>query len=153
MPMRTPPGRSAADPFADLRRLQEEMRGWPRRQGWGWGPPRVAATSEYPPMNVWIGEHDTMVVVEVPGVRIDDLDVSIHDSTITVKGLRDQDPETREASAHRRERSLGSFARTIQVPFEIDRDRVQAECRNGILKIFLPRPETERPRRIKISGG
>ena len=65
----------------------------------------------------------------------------------------DGEPEAREpeASFHRRERTFGPFARTVALPFNVDADQVKASAQNGILTIELPRPESDRPRKINIS--
>lgn len=151
MPVRLGQGGHHSDPYEEFRRAQNELLG--RRQGRGWPATQPDATSEYPPLDIWLGEHDAIVFFEVPGVPVDSLDITVHGTSLTLQGERVRDPAYSDASAHRRERAYGKFGRTVEMPFEIERDKVLADYRNGILKIFLPRPESDRPRRIKISSS
>ena len=90
-----------------------------------------------------------MAVVELPGVSSSDLSVEAKDSSIRLSGKKQIDyGET--VSRHRRERIDGSFDRTITLPVRIEPDGIKAEYRDGILALFIPRAESEKPRAIKI---
>lgn len=131
------------EPLATLRRIQDEInRTFNEPQG---------AQAEYPPLNVWRGEAAVIVTAEIPGVRLEDMELTVHQNTLTIKGRREPVAKEPEVSFHRRERVYGSFARTIALPFNVDSERVQAAAENGVLSITLPRPESERPRKIQIS--
>lgn len=133
-----------ADPFHELRRLQGEVnRALSRRPS--------AETDGYPAVNLWVGEHDAVVTAPIPGADVGSLEVSVHQTTLTIKGRAEGGPEEEGASYHRRERRRGSFARSIALPFEVDAEKVQADYARGILSIYLPRPEHKKPRRIEIS--
>jgi HSP20 family protein len=135
-----------AEPLASLRRIQEEMN---RALGEvGWAPP-----GEYPPVNIWRGEDGVTVTAEVPGVPLEAIELTVHQNTLTIKGRREPEAKEPAVSFHRRERSYGSFARTVPLPFNVDADRVVARAENGILTVILPRPETDKPRRIHITRG
>jgi HSP20 family protein len=88
-------------------------------------------------------------MVELPGVDKNDLEIEAKENTIRISGRKtiryDED-----ASVHRRERIWGGFDRTIQVPIQIDPDAVTAEFQDGMLALFIPRAESDRPRTIKI---
>jgi HSP20 family protein len=91
-----------------------------------------------------------VAVIELPGVAKSDLEIQAKESTIRVSGKKTiQYGE--KASVHRRERLAGSFDRTITLPVRIDPDRIKAEFRNGILALFIPRAESDKPRVIAIN--
>jgi len=135
-----------SDPLSTLRRIQEEMNR-------GVGGSRWHATTEFPPLNVWRGEGGVLVTAEIPGVSIDDIELTVHQNTLTIKGKSVPDGNVPEESFHRRERHYGPFGRTIALPYGVDSDGVKATTNNGILTIELPRPETEKPKRIEITQG
>ena len=147
MPLRLRPDFGYSHPRGNFGHMQDELdRAYGSRR-------RRGSTSEFPPLNVWSGEHDVVVTAEVPGVDPEEIDVDVDGSVLTIKGSRAQPTVTENAAAHRRERSYGSFARSVTLSYDVDTEKVQAECRNGILRIYLPRPESEKPRRIRISKG
>lgn len=104
----------------------------------------------YPPINVFRKDHDVIIVAEVPGIDKADLDVQIKGATVRIAGRKKLSPPEK-ASIHRRERLSGVFDRTVTLPVEVDADRAQAECRDGILALYLPRAEHDKPRSIKIA--
>ncbi len=146
MPLRLQPGFGRPGAFGDLRHMREEL-------DRALGSRRRSSTSEFPPLNVWTGEHDLLVTAEVPGVDPKDIDITVDGPVLTLKGSRRQPEVTAKAVAHRRERGYGTFARSVTLSFGVDTEKVQAECRDGVLKIYLPRPEEEKPKRIRISQG
>jgi HSP20 family protein len=103
----------------------------------------------YPPVNVFRKGDEVAVVAEVPGVRRSDLEVQVKGSTLRIAGAKSVGfPE--RAGVHRRERLGGRFDRAISLPFEVDADAVQAECRDGLLALLLPRAAKDRPRTIRV---
>lgn len=131
------------EPLATLKRIQDEINR-------AFGEERTATESEFPPMNVWRGEEGIIVTAQIPGVSLNQLDLSVHLNSLTIKGVRQAEPPPADVSFHRRERVFGPFARTISLPFNVDAERVRATAESGILRIELPRPETDKPRRIPI---
>lgn len=137
-----------ADPYLHLQRMQDEM----NRLLGRFGP--AAEAVDYPPMNLWTGEEGAVVTAEIPGVAPENIEVSVHRNTLTVKGKRDEPEATgEEVVHHRRERNHGTFGRTISLPFAVDPAHVEASFRNGVVKIVLPRPEEDKPKRIKIANA
>ncbi|TVR99263.1 MAG: Hsp20/alpha crystallin family protein [Rhodospirillales bacterium] len=132
-----------ADPLAALQRIQNEV-----NRAFGGTRPRAAP--EFPPLNVWRGEDGVVVVAEVPGVALGDLEITVHQNTLTIRGRREPDVGGADVTFHRREREFGAFARTVTLPFHVDPDQVRAGAHAGILTIELPRPEAEKPKRIEI---
>src|SRR5579863_9134166 len=96
--------------------------------------------SFFPPLNVWEEGETIRVEAEVPGVRIEDVEVSFENAELTIKG--EKKFERREnAPLHRRERLYGTFSRTLNFPWEIVADKVSAELKDGILTVSLPKAE------------
>ena len=92
------------------------------------------------------------ITAELPGVSEEDLEVSVHRDTVTVKGQRKLELES-VSSYHRRERGGSSFSRTLSLPFRVDPDNVEASYRHGVLRLSLHRPEEDRPKRISIRSN
>jgi HSP20 family protein len=130
-------------PFGELRRLQEEM---DRLR-------RSATTPQgFPAINVYAHQDGIVITAELPGVKEDGLDVTVHRDTVTLRGQRQDQPEGAQGY-HRRERRSGPFGRTFSLPFQVDPERVEAKLSNGILTLTLHRPEQDKPKRIRVSAG
>ena len=115
----------------------------------GWLSSGPSGGGSYPPMNVFRKSDDFYVIAEVPGVRKSDLKVQVKGNTLRLAGTKlVAHPE--KASVHRRERT-GRFDRAVTLPVEIDPDGVKAECRDGILALFLPRAEADKPRSVQVA--
>ena len=134
-------------PFDTLLGLQQALDAF-RTSGWLDAGP--SGRGAYPPLNVFQKGEDFVVIAEVPGVRKADLELQVKGNTIRISGSKAVSyPE--QAGLHRRERLGGRFDRAITLPVEINADGVQAECRDGILALLLPRAERDRPRAIQVS--
>ena len=134
------------DPFAELQRLHGEVNRLFERG------PRRWTRSEYPAMNVFAGENDVLVKAELPGYGAGDIDVSVVQNTLTVRGERAGDAEVGR-NYHRRERLAGKFVRSMEMPFNVDSGAVQAELKNGILTVKLPRVVEERLKKIEVKAS
>jgi HSP20 family protein len=115
-----------------------------------WFDDSFSGAGAYPPVNVFAKGDDVVIVTEVPGVNKADLKIEVKDNTVRIAGQK-QISYGERVSLHRRERPAGRFDRTVTLPVEIDADRVKAECRDGILALYLPRAERAKPRTIAIS--
>ena len=93
---------------------------------------------------------DFVAIVELPGVDKNDLEIEVKENTIRISGRKTISYDE-GASVHRRERVSGVFDRTMSVPIQIDPDAVKAEYRDGVLALFIPRAESDKPRAIKIN--
>lgn len=129
--------------FRDMERLRNEF---DRLLA---GPSR-AFGSPYPAVNVWHGKDKVVVTAELPGLKTEELEISVVGNTLTVHGT--PTPEE-ERDYHRRERLNVEFHRTIDLPYEVDQDKVEAKLDKGILAIALPRAEADKPRRITVKAG
>src|SRR3954453_14600891 len=129
-------------PFRELRRLQEEMERLTRS---------ATAPQGFPAINAYAHQGEIVITAELPGVKEDDLDITVHRDTVTLRGQRQDQPEAAQGY-HRRERRSSPFGRTFSLPFQVDPERVEAKLSNGILTLTLQRPEQDKPKRIRISA-
>ena len=106
-----------------------------------------------PTVDIIEGRKDISVKAEIPGIEAKDLDISIDGRLLTIKGEKKQELKEKEETYYRVERSYGYFNRTIELPAEVDSDKVDASYTRGILKIKLRKAKDDRTRRIKISTG
>ncbi len=112
---------------------------------------RFAPTqTDYPLIDVWANAEHAILTAQVPGVEPDALDISVHHDTVTMRGSRQPEPLGEGDIVHRAERTTGEFTRTFTLPFHVDPDGVKATFKYGVLTLDLPRPESERPKRIKV---
>ena len=106
--------------------------------------------ADFHAMNVWANEDGQIVTAEVPGVSPDDLEITILGEKLTLSGARKLDELPEGARYHRRERGMGEFSRTVQLPFLVDAGKAEAAFENGVLTVTLPRAEADRPRRVEV---
>jgi HSP20 family protein len=99
-----------------------------------------------------VGEDSVAVTAELPGIPPDEVDLTVRENTLTLKGMREPQVEGDKSVWHRRERAYESFARTVQLPFRVDPEHVEAHFANGLLEVELRRPEADRPKKIQIKG-
>jgi HSP20 family protein len=115
-----------------------------------WFDDTFSGSGAYPPLNVFAKGDDVVIIAEIPGVHKSDLKIEVKDKTVRIAGAKDISYGDRP-SVHRRERPAGRFDRTLTLPVEIDAERVKAECRDGVLALYLPRAERSKPRAINIT--
>lgn len=106
--------------------------------------------TEYPLVNVWTNQQGAVVRAEVPGISPEDVDISLVHDTLTIRGSREPEALKEGESRHRHERGYGQFTRSLQLPFGVEANQVEAKFSNGVLQITLPRAEAEKPRRISV---
>jgi len=114
---------------------------------------RVFSSPSYPAINIWTNEDGQVISAEMPGVQPEDINIDVTGDALSISGERKPDEVAKEAHYHRRERSYGSFSRTIQLPFMVDTNEVEANFENGVLLIRLPRAEADRPKKIAIKSN
>lgn len=112
------------------------------------------ATSGWSPLvDLYETPEQVVLIAEVPGLSMEDLDVQVTDSILTLKGGGRPQAAGRNVVHHRVERSHGAFTRTFQLSAAIHRDKVTAEYRQGLLKVVLPKRSSEQPRNIKVKSS
>ena len=137
-----------AEPASDYDRL---------RQGMEWlldsfGTPNPGFASRvFPSINVTEDKDNYYLRAELPGLKSEELDISVVEDQVSIRGERKIPVEKQEFNYHRRERQEGSFRRTLSLPMAVDAGKVTAEMKKGILKITLPKHERAKPRKIQIA--
>jgi len=102
-----------------------------------------------PAVNVWEDAGAIYVELELPGVKKDELEIAVAGGELSIKVERPE-VEQKGVTYHRRERGIGSFARILRLPVDVDPDKVEAELVGGVLTITLPKSEAARPRKIEV---
>jgi HSP20 family protein len=148
------------DPFQDLRSAQDEMAqmspmlahalGLHARQQ---GNDRAMTTAWAPALDISERKDAYLVTVEVPGVEPEDLDITMEDGLLTIKGERQFTSESSEQQFHRVERRYGAFRRSITLPAQVQADQIEATFDNGVLQIVVPKAEEAKPKRIQVRPG
>ena len=135
----------SSDPFSELRLLERQMNRL-FRDVHGRG-------TDYPSMNYWSNENEALLEVEMPGVGPDDFELTVTDDVVTISGERKDPYASEQSTAHRQERAFGAFSRTLQLPFEVESDKVTARYEHGVLRVTLPRREATKSKRIAIQAS
>lgn len=110
----------------------------------------LRAAPAYPAVNVWMNDNGALVTAELPGCTLDNIEITVVDDTLTLKGSRPEDELPEGATYHRRERACGTFSRLLTLPFKVDADKAEAKFEKGVLEIKLPRAEEDKPKRITV---
>jgi HSP20 family protein len=105
-----------------------------------------------PAANIWERPDALVIEIEAPGVKSDQLEISVVGNELSLKINR---PEATEEGVtyHRRERPQGTFGRVIRLPIDVNADKVGAELRDGVLTVTLPKAENAKPRKISVAGA
>lgn len=103
-----------------------------------------------PAIDIYESDDDFLVKVDLPGMEKSDIDVSIHDGTLTIKGEKKLEKDFQDKSYVRAERYQGSFTRSIDLPSEVETDKVKASYTNGVLELLIPKKEEAKPKQIKV---
>lgn len=108
----------------------------------------------FPPMNLYETSDGYVLTAELPGVRPEDIEISLDGERVTIRGKREIEyPKDEGTSLHRRERQAGMFRRSFELPVPIDADKTEAVHRNGVLMLRIPKAAEARPRQISVRGS
>jgi len=145
----------ALSSFREMDRWFENFypRGWlrPSHMEWPtWGELGAPFKGHMPKVDVIDRDDKVVVRAEVPGVEKDDLDVSVSDNTVTIKGETKREEKEEKDDYYRCEISRGTFARTVVLPGAVDPDKAQAQFEDGMLELILPKVEKAKRRTVKI---
>ncbi len=142
-------------PFDEMDRLFESIlpRGWmqPWRRQWpAWGEMMAPLEARMPRVDVIDRDDEIVVRAEAPGVEKKDLDVSVSDNTVTIKGATCHEEKEEKGDYYRCEISRGSFARTVALPAEVDGARAKASIKDGMLELLLPKITKSKRHSVKL---
>jgi HSP20 family protein len=131
--------------FAELDAMSEQF-----QRLFGLRPAGGVQRGFVPPVDIWEGEHEVVIELDVPGVKAEDLSAEVVEGQLVVTGER-HSPDG-AVRRYRSERWQGRFVRSFGVPQGIDGERISADYTDGVLRLTLPKPEEARPKRITIAG-
>jgi HSP20 family protein len=142
------------DPFGEMVSLRQAMDELFENALIGTSAPRGSSMQPTSggslPLDVTENENSYVVTASIPGIDPNDLDISVLDNTLTIKGEVKAETEDKNTRYHVRERRWGAFSRSVALPMAVKADAVQAEYTQGVLKLTLPKTEEVKPRRIQI---
>ena len=139
------------DPFREVASLQNRVNALFR--DFNEGESAMTTASFVPAVDIYEDEQKVVLKLEVPGIEEKDLDVTVENNTLTVKGERKLEKEEKEQNFHRIERRYGSFYRAFTLPTTIDSENVAASYNAGVLKLELKKKPEAQPKQIKVSVG
>jgi HSP20 family protein len=139
------------NPQLELESLQRRMnRLFQSASGLERSPWRVGV---YPLVNISEDRDYIYVRAELAGVRAEDLDITVQDNSLILRGERKIATEEKQVNFHRRERESGFFRRVVALPARVSPDKVEASCKDGVLTIKMAKPEEVKPRKIQVKVG
>ena len=144
--------------FEDLRSAQDEMlrmSGMPghRLSPPGQGPDAAGARAWAPAVDISEREDAYLVAAELPGVGIEDLEITFEDGLLTIQGQRHAAEQSAGEKIHRAERRYGAFRRSITLPSHVMADAIEASAQDGVLRILVPKAAEVQARRIHVRAG
>ncbi|NLI80726.1 MAG: Hsp20/alpha crystallin family protein [Deltaproteobacteria bacterium] len=138
------------DPFVEITRMKREMdRLLEVFTGTGWMLP---GSGVFPPVNIEDDGEKLAVTAELPGIKPEDMEISVEGNTLILKGERKAEV-LEGVNYHRRERVSGRFHKAITLPYEVSADGVEAHYGNGVLRLALPKAEHMKARKIEVKAA
>jgi HSP20 family protein len=138
-------------PFKEFERMRRDMdRLWDSFFEGGLRRGTEGEGEWLPSLDVAETKNELVVKAEVPGMEPKDIDISLSDGVLTIKGEKKQEKEEKEADYHLVERSYGAFTRLVRLPKEVQSEKISASYKDGILKVTLPKSEEAKKKEIKI---
>ncbi|MCO4842579.1 MAG: Hsp20/alpha crystallin family protein [Yoonia sp.] len=136
-----------AGPFADMRRMQNAM-----NQIFD-GARLPTQSWTYPPVNLWAAEDGIVITTELAGLTEQDIELPVEDKVLTIRGTYPAPQSGDEIVWHRHERVDGAFSRSVELPFRVNPDLINARFGNGVLTVEMQRPEDAKPKRVQIKSS
>jgi HSP20 family protein len=134
------------DPFAEIARIQDQFARWAGRES-----PFVGTFS--PAIDIFDEKDAILVKAEVPGIKSEDIKISVDNNVLTVTGERKLEQAEKKEGYHRIEREYGSFSRSFNLPATVDADHVEADMTDGVLTVRVPKKAAPEPKRIEVKTG
>jgi HSP20 family protein len=132
-------------------RLHSDMDNLFERFFGGWDKP-FYNSDLWPAVDISQDENQITINAEVPGCEPDDIDVSVTDNTLIITGEKKQQTVEKEKGCYHVERTYGNFRRELSLPSDVDTEKIDAACKNGVLSITLPKTEKAKPLKVKVKG-
>jgi HSP20 family protein len=144
------PSYGLRSPFEELDRMRRDMDRL--AGGLGRGMFRETRAGVFPLMNITENKDGFVVRAELPGMKADEIDISVTHDTLSISGERKIPAESEDSKYHRKEREAGKFNRIVNMPSQINTENVEASCVDGILTVVLPKAEEVKPKQINIKS-
>ena len=138
-------------PFQDMYTLQNRLNSLMQDFNRNQDDESLTSSAFVPPVDIYEDANHIVLKLEAPGMKLDDFDIQLENQTLTVRGERRFEKETKEENYHRVERRYGSFARGFTLPNTIDPESVKANYQDGVLSIELGKRAEAKPKQIKVS--
>jgi HSP20 family protein len=141
------------EPFRELAALQNEMGRWMSQvAGVGGLAGNGQSSTWMPAVDVWETDKELVLSFDLPGIPEDKIAVELEDNILTVTGERERTQEHSNDRFYRFERRYGSFSRSVTLPTGVSEDSIQADYKDGVLEVRVPKPEEQKPKRIQIGS-
>lgn len=140
------------DPFSDLVQARDEIGSWfesaleKEREG-------KKSAVWAPDVDVKETDKEILIKADLPGIKKEDIDVSVDDGQLVIKGERKMEKEEKGKDYVRVERSYGSFYRSFSLGVPVKEDKIKADYKDGVLKMTVPKAEVKKPRKIEIGSS
>ena len=145
------PRLTAWNPFRDLARVEREMEGmFGRPPRWPWG---AGERGWAPAVDLIDGKDEIVLRADLPGLDEKDIEVTVQDGTLTIRGQRKEEKEEKKEDYYYNERAYGAFTRTLALPAGVDRDRVKATFTKGVLEVHLPKAKEAKGTKIEVKAA
>jgi HSP20 family protein len=141
------------DPFRDLRGLQDEMNRLFSSTFTRGGDDEMMRGAWNPSVDIFENKNEIVLEAELPGMKPEDVEISIENNVLTIRGERKFEKKDEGDNFHRVERSYGSFTRSFTLPPTVSSENCNALFENGVLRLTLAKREEAKPRRIEIKAG
>lgn len=150
--MQKPASGHALSPIEEMERMFERVfpRGWLRPMQWDWPSWSVLPELKAPAVDVIERDDEILVRAELPGVEKKDLDVTVSDSSLTLRGSKREEVKEEKGEFYRHEITEGAFARTVTLPASVNIDQAKATFKDGLLELRLPKTEKAKRRAIPL---
>ena len=144
------PGMGRRNPFVEMERMRREMEQLSASL-FGSSGTRPASSGVFPALNLTEDSKTYYVRAELPGIKIEDIDIQVHGHNLMISGERKIHQAGENVRYHRREREAGKFSKVIGLPCEMNGENVSAKLVNGVLTVSIVKPEVVKPKKITVN--
>ena len=141
------------DPFRNIAALQDRINRMfdDSFSQTGMGDDEISSYGWKPNVDIYEVEDGIVIKADLPGVKKEDVSVEVKDNLLTLKGIRLEDPDVGEQCYFCQERAFGPFQRTFTLQYNVQPEKIKASFKNGVLKVNVPEPKEEKPRKIRVN--